>query len=89
MRSSGFAVTPPGGHPSELMPEGFRPKWDLPPVMPLMPFSTTPEEAAAFVPQLLARGSDTRRTRSLPAALHRPFGHSLREERRSALDGSP
>lgn len=40
------------------MPEGFRPKWDLPPVMPLMPFSTTPEEAAAFVPQLLARGSD-------------------------------
>ena len=26
--------------------------------MPLMPFSTTPEEAAAFVPQLLARGSD-------------------------------
>ncbi|MEV4252392.1 amidohydrolase family protein [Spirillospora sp. NPDC049652] len=58
VRSSGFAITPPGGHPSELMPEGFRPKWDLPPVMPLMPFSTTPEEAAAFVPQLLARGSD-------------------------------
>lgn len=58
VRSSGFAITPPGGHPSELMPEGFRPKWDLPPVMPLMPFSTTPEEAAAYVPQLLARGSD-------------------------------
>ncbi|MER8160880.1 amidohydrolase family protein [Streptomyces sp. NPDC094472] len=58
VRSSGFAITPPGGHPSELMPEGFRPKWDLPPVMPLMPFSTTPGEAAAFVPQLLARGSD-------------------------------
>ncbi|MEU5825879.1 amidohydrolase family protein [Streptomyces sp. NPDC047803] len=58
VRSSGFAITPPGGHPSELMPDGFRPKWDLPPVMPLMPFSTTPEEAAAFVPQLLARGSD-------------------------------
>ncbi|RFU43228.1 amidohydrolase family protein [Actinomadura logoneensis] len=58
VRSAGFAITPPGGHPSELMPEGFRPKWDLPPVMPLMPFSTTPEEAAAFVPQLLARGSD-------------------------------
>ncbi|MBN9741235.1 imidazolonepropionase [Amycolatopsis sp. A1MSW2902] len=58
VRSAGFGITPPGGHPSELMPEGFRPKWDLPPVMPLMPFSTTPEEAAAFVPQLLARGSD-------------------------------
>ncbi|MGV9299205.1 amidohydrolase family protein [Amycolatopsis sp. NPDC003676] len=58
VRSAGFGITPPGGHPSELMPEGFRPKWDLPPVMPVMPFSTTPEEAAAFVPQLLARGSD-------------------------------
>lgn len=58
VRSAGFGITPPGGHPSELIPEGFRPKWDLPPVMPVMPFSTTPEEAAAFVPQLLARGSD-------------------------------
>ncbi|MFB9930173.1 amidohydrolase family protein [Amycolatopsis halotolerans] len=58
VRSAGFGITPPGGHPSELMPEGFRPKWDLPPVLPVMPFSTTPEEAAAFVPQLLARGSD-------------------------------
>ncbi|VVJ20797.1 Uncharacterised protein [Amycolatopsis camponoti] len=58
IRSSGFAITPPGGHPSELMPEGFRPAGNLPPVMPLMPFSTTPEQAAAFVPQLLARGSD-------------------------------
>jgi imidazolonepropionase-like amidohydrolase len=58
VRSAGFGITPPGGHPSELMPEGFRPPGDLPPVRPLMPFSTTPEEAAAFVPQLLARGSD-------------------------------
>jgi imidazolonepropionase-like amidohydrolase len=58
VRSAGFGITPPGGHPSELMPEGFRPAGDLPPVMPLMPFSTTPEEAAAYVPQLLARGSD-------------------------------
>jgi imidazolonepropionase-like amidohydrolase len=58
IRSSGFAITPPGGHPSELMPEGFRPGGDLPPVMPLMPFSTTPDQAAAYVPQLLARGSD-------------------------------
>ncbi|WIX93225.1 amidohydrolase family protein [Amycolatopsis sp. DG1A-15b] len=58
VRSAGFGITPPGGHPSELMPEGFRPAGNLPPVMPLMPFSTTPEEAAAYVPQLLARGSD-------------------------------
>lgn len=58
LRSAGFAITPPGGHPSELMPPGFRPAGDLPPVRPLMPFSTTPEEAAAYVPQLLARGSD-------------------------------
>ncbi|MET8847940.1 amidohydrolase family protein [Amycolatopsis sp. NPDC004625] len=58
IRSAGFGITPPGGHPSELMPEGFRPAGDLPPVMPLMPFSTTPEQAAAHVPQLLARGSD-------------------------------
>ncbi len=58
VRSAGFGITPPGGHPSELMPEGFRPAGDLPPVMPLMPFSTTPEQAAAYVPQLLARGSD-------------------------------
>jgi len=58
VRSAGFGITPPGGHPSELMPEGFRPKWELPPVPPLMPFSTSPAEAAAFVPQLLARGSD-------------------------------
>ncbi|WIV54091.1 amidohydrolase family protein [Amycolatopsis nalaikhensis] len=58
VRSAGFGITPPGGHPSELMPEGFRPAGDLPPVLPLMPFSTTPEEAAAYVPQLLARGSD-------------------------------
>ncbi|MCR6483207.1 amidohydrolase family protein [Amycolatopsis sp. OK19-0408] len=58
VRSSGFAITPPGGHPSELMPEGFRPAGDLPAVMPLMPFSTSPEEVAAHVPRLLARGSD-------------------------------
>jgi imidazolonepropionase-like amidohydrolase len=62
VRSSGFAITPPGGHPSELFPEGFRPgppagaRPTGPP--PLMPFSTTPEEAVAFVPQLIERGSD-------------------------------
>jgi imidazolonepropionase-like amidohydrolase len=58
VRSAGFGITPPGGHPSELMPEGFRPTGNRPAVMPLMPFSTTPEDAAAFVPQLLAQGSD-------------------------------
>ncbi|MFB6638905.1 amidohydrolase family protein [Streptomyces chartreusis] len=62
VRSSGFGITPPGGHPSELFPEGFRPgppagaKPTGPP--PLMPFSTTPEEAVAFIPQLIERGSD-------------------------------
>ncbi|WP_018654403.1 amidohydrolase family protein [Actinomadura flavalba] len=62
VRSSGFGITPPGGHPSELFPEGFRPgqppgaRPTGPP--PLMPFSTTPEEAAAFVPRLIEHGSD-------------------------------
>ncbi|MET9501944.1 amidohydrolase family protein [Streptomyces sp. NPDC006622] len=62
VRSSGFGITPPGGHPSELFPEGFRP--GPPPGArpagrpPLMPFSTTPEEAVAFIPQLIERGSD-------------------------------
>ncbi|WP_327686389.1 amidohydrolase family protein [Streptomyces sp. NBC_00467] len=62
VRSSGFGITPPGGHPSELFPEGFRP--GPPPGAkpagepPLMPFSTTPEEAVAFIPQLVERGSD-------------------------------
>ncbi|WP_406163775.1 amidohydrolase family protein [Streptomyces sp. NBC_00882] len=62
VRSSGFGITPPGGHPSELFPEGFRPG---PPAgaeptgaPPLIPFSTTPEEAVAFIPQLIDRGSD-------------------------------
>ncbi|MEV0896280.1 amidohydrolase family protein [Actinoplanes sp. NPDC049802] len=62
VRSSGFGITPPGGHPSELFPEGFRP--GPPPgagpaqAPPVMPFSTTPEEAVAFIPQLIATGSD-------------------------------
>ncbi len=64
VRSSGFAITPPGGHPSELFPEGFRPGGghadggSRPRERPLMPFSTTPEQAVAFVPQLIATGSD-------------------------------
>ncbi|RQO43014.1 imidazolonepropionase [Rhodococcus sp. KBW08] len=68
VRSAGFGITPPGGHPSELMPDDFKPesrgepddRGDRPGPheMPLMPFSTTAEEAAAFVPQLIAAGSD-------------------------------
>lgn len=62
VRSAGFGITPPGGHPSELFPDDFRPgpppgaRPTGPP--PLMPFSTTPEQAAAFIPQLIERGSD-------------------------------
>lgn len=62
VRSSGFAITPPGGHPSELFPPGFRP--GPPPGAepagrpPLIPLSTNPEQAAAFIPQLIERGSD-------------------------------
>jgi imidazolonepropionase-like amidohydrolase len=68
VRSSGFGITPPGGHPSELFPEGFRP--GPPPAAapqpggrpagapPLMPFSSTPDQAVAFIPQLVETGSD-------------------------------
>ncbi|MEV6345171.1 amidohydrolase family protein [Actinoplanes sp. NPDC051851] len=59
VRSAGFGITPPGGHPSELIPDDFEfggPAPDGP--MPLMPFSTTPEEAAGFVPRLVEAGSD-------------------------------
>ena len=60
VRSSGFAITPPGGHPSELFPKEFRrePRGEGPAERPLMPFSTTPEQAVAFIPQLIAAGSD-------------------------------
>ncbi|MBB2944654.1 imidazolonepropionase-like amidohydrolase [Actinoplanes lutulentus] len=67
VRSAGFGVTPPGGHPSELIPDDFEfgpgpgeddhnDGHDGP--MPLMPFASTPEEAARFVPQLVEAGSD-------------------------------
>lgn len=63
VRSAGFGITPPGGHPSELFPTGGRPTDDddhpatgTPAVV--MPFSTTPAEAVAFIPQLLETGSD-------------------------------
>lgn len=67
VRSAGFGITPPGGHPSELIPDDF----DFGPEpgnddqhrghdgpMPLMQFDTAPEEAARFIPQLVAAGSD-------------------------------
>jgi imidazolonepropionase-like amidohydrolase len=69
VRSSGFGITPPGGHPSELFPKDFRPgppPGARPPagehapsgLAPVMPFSTTPEEAVEFIPKLIETGSD-------------------------------
>ncbi|WP_033292089.1 amidohydrolase family protein [Amycolatopsis jejuensis] len=62
IRSSGFGLTPPGGHPSELFPEGFRPgpppgaKPAGPP--PVTAHVTTPEEAVAVIPRLVENGAD-------------------------------
>lgn len=62
VRSPGFAITPPGGHPSELFPKGFQPGGDgggrtrVDPIV--RPFSSTPEEAVAFIPQIIAAGAD-------------------------------
>lgn len=75
VRSAGFGITPPGGHPSELFPKDMRRGGDKPggepgagkpdgepPAEPsdppLMPFSSTPAEAVAYIPQLIAAGSD-------------------------------
>ncbi|XVS68042.1 amidohydrolase family protein [Actinosynnema sp. CA-299493] len=59
VRSAGFGITPPGGHPSELFPEGFRPGGGRRPVGEIVqPFSTTPEQAAGFIPRLVETGSD-------------------------------
>ncbi|MEV6717561.1 amidohydrolase family protein [Lentzea sp. NPDC051208] len=59
VRSAGFGLTPPGGHPSELFPPGFTPGGrggtGEP---PFHPDATSPEGAAASIPELLARGSD-------------------------------
>lgn len=75
VRSAGFGLTAPGGHPSELVPEDFdiRPflggggrasagdgapddRWQAGP--PPEPHVTTPEEAVAWIPRLVASGSD-------------------------------
>ena len=59
VRSSGFGLTPPGGHPFEIIPEGAFPGegesgfGDV-----VMPLSTTPEQAVSFIPKLIASGSD-------------------------------
>ena len=67
VRSAGFGITPPGGHPAELFPEGAHPGGEHdddrqgPPAgaeLFVQPFSTTPEQAAGFIPQLVATGSD-------------------------------
>lgn len=63
VRSAGFGLTPPGGHPAELFPEGYRPgpppgapTPSGPPPAPA--YASTPEEAEAVVPRLVADGSD-------------------------------
>lgn len=69
VRSAGFGITPPGGHPSELMGDGGHDDGDEAPWESegevadqwadiVMPFATTPEEAVAFIPRLEAAGSD-------------------------------
>lgn len=67
VRSSGFGITPPGGHPSELFPSDARPDHDGGTVIEedeeasddlVMPFASTPEQAVAYIPQLVAAGSD-------------------------------
>jgi imidazolonepropionase-like amidohydrolase len=72
VRSAGFGITPPGGHPSELMAggDGEHGEEDEPwsdadgadgeSVWQnvIMPFSTTPEQAVAFIPRLAEDGSD-------------------------------
>ena len=69
VRSAGFGITPPGGHPSELM-GGDEDHDDAPWEggdrgedaafwsEVVMPFSTTPAEAVAFIPRLAESGSD-------------------------------
>ncbi|MFK0181851.1 amidohydrolase family protein [Streptomyces xanthochromogenes] len=69
VRSSGFALTPPGGHPSELFPPDFHPGkptgsgkggggGERRGEPPYHPDATSPEAAQASIPQLIAHGSD-------------------------------
>jgi imidazolonepropionase-like amidohydrolase len=63
VRSAGFGITPPGGHPSELFPNGEPPPIGEGEPRPdpdslVMPFCNTPEEAVAYIPRLVESGSD-------------------------------
>ncbi|HEY4022343.1 MAG TPA: hypothetical protein VGM75_26885 [Pseudonocardiaceae bacterium] len=62
VRSAGFGLTPPGGHPSELFPKDFRPRSlpDSPPAgpPPVQAFVTSPAEAVAVISRLVESGSD-------------------------------
>ncbi len=66
VRSAYMAITAPGGHPSELMPDDGYPaaNADHHPADDghghnfVAPFASTPEEAADFVARLVANGSD-------------------------------
>ncbi|MET7304492.1 amidohydrolase family protein [Embleya sp. NPDC005575] len=65
VRSAGFGLTPPGGHPSELFPPDFKrpgaggPEGGKPAgEPPYQPDATSPDAAVASVRQLAARGSD-------------------------------
>jgi len=52
LRSPGMGITPPGGHPTEYMPEG-----DFPPEY-AFPVVATPDEAVKFVAARVAEGAD-------------------------------
>jgi hypothetical protein len=66
IRSAGMGITAPGGHPSELFPEGEDPHGDADQYPTddghghnfVAPFASTPQEATDFVDQLVASGSD-------------------------------
>ncbi|MCE9573533.1 MAG: amidohydrolase family protein [Deltaproteobacteria bacterium] len=65
VRSAGFGLTPPGGHPSELFPPDFDPRTAggggdrRPRTSPIVHGEvTSPEEAIALIPKLVASGSD-------------------------------
>ena len=69
VRSAGFALTPPGGHPSELFPPDHHPGRPAGAPQggpsgghagepPYHPDATGPEAAVASIPQLVAHGSD-------------------------------
>ncbi|SFR03904.1 Imidazolonepropionase [Lentzea waywayandensis] len=58
VRSAGFGLTPPGGHPAELFPPGFNPGGSHGGEQPFQPDATSPEGAAASISKLLAHGSD-------------------------------